>query len=244
MATVSSRMDDQADGDDVALQERPDVGPGEHGDDGRHARRHGHGDGQQVVHHQRRARDERRDRVQVVAGDGVRAAAFGIGVDDLDVRQRDDQQQRTDGNAMGTEMERARAAAARSVRREWPRSRRRWTRARWMTGSAAPSRSGSASPRPARTPGGVRTGCGAAAEGAVILVWRRQRVRRGACGPRRRRDGACHKQFPKRRYNNFMIPTVQRQVNRAWHLLFPVPGQGPPATGGLRQSATLQWRVV
>ena len=61
--------------------------------DGQHAAGHGHGDGEDVVGHQRRPGDERRHLAEVLPRHDVGAATRRVGVDRLAVRQHDDDQQ-------------------------------------------------------------------------------------------------------------------------------------------------------
>ena len=61
-----------------------------------HARAHRHRDGEDVVDEQRRARDHRRARAEVLAADDVRAAAARIREDRLAVRRDDDREQHRD----------------------------------------------------------------------------------------------------------------------------------------------------
>ena len=58
-----------------------------------------HTDVEQVVEHERRSREQADTLAEVLAGDGVRAAALRIGCDGLPVGKVDDQQQQDDRDA-------------------------------------------------------------------------------------------------------------------------------------------------
>ncbi len=65
-------------------------------DDGRDTGRHRHRDGEDVIDHERRARDQRRVFSEVLAAHDVGTAAARVGEDRLAVRDRDQDQQHVD----------------------------------------------------------------------------------------------------------------------------------------------------
>ena len=91
--------------DDPVRVERRDGGR-----ERRHPRRHADGDGQHVVDQQRSARDQPRQRAEVVLGDDVGTAALRVGEDGLPVGARHHGDQDGDGDADGDRVVESRGA--------------------------------------------------------------------------------------------------------------------------------------